>query len=144
MHTSLVYCSPDQSGRSPACDLDPDLYLIAAMTSLLRSRLGVFVLNLNCCRVNSGLSLIIRAVQQFDIMSPTEKASKYCLRVTAGPDYDPATHQDVPVNQDKTLRISSGHASISLALRIQDFTGISNHPSATITYSLSLSTRTNV
>lgn len=53
----------------------------------------------------------------------SEKASQYRLKVTAGPSYDPATHQEVPVNEDKTLHISNEHAATNLAVRIQNYTG---------------------
>lgn len=67
-------------------------------------------------------------------MPGSEKASRYRLKVTAGPDYDPATHQDVPVNEDQTLYISNSHASTNLAVRIQNYTG--NFSPSHITYSL--------
>lgn len=48
---------------------------------------------------------------------------KYRLKVTAGPSYDPSTHQLVPVNEDQTLRIENEHAITSLCVRIRDYTG---------------------
>jgi hypothetical protein len=54
---------------------------------------------------------------------PDSKASKYRLRVTAGSGYDPSTHQDVPVNEPKTLKIENDHAKTNLAVRIQNYTG---------------------
>ncbi|CBF81081.1 hypothetical protein AN5207.2 [Aspergillus nidulans FGSC A4] len=56
----------------------------------------------------------------------SEKASQYRLKVTAGPSYDPATHQEVPVNEDKTLHISNEHAATNLTVRIQNYTGFPN------------------
>lgn len=50
--------------------------------------------------------------------------SRYRLKVTAGPEYDPKTHQMVPVNQDQTLRIENSHAIVSLCVRVQNYTGI--------------------
>jgi hypothetical protein len=50
------------------------------------------------------------------------KPNEHRLKVTAGPDYDPKTHQVVPVNGE-TIRIESEHAIISLCVRIQDYTG---------------------
>ncbi|GMF79411.1 unnamed protein product [Aspergillus oryzae] len=47
---------------------------------------------------------------------------KYRLKVTAGPSYDPSTHQLVPVNEDQTLRIENEHAITSLCVRIRDYT----------------------
>jgi hypothetical protein len=49
--------------------------------------------------------------------------TNYRLRVTAGPEYDTDTHQIVPVNADKTLRIETEHAIIHLCVRIRDYTG---------------------
>ncbi|KAG2419254.1 hypothetical protein HFD88_004049 [Aspergillus terreus] len=48
---------------------------------------------------------------------------KYRLKVTAGTQYDPATHQLVPVNEEQSMRIENEHAIISLCVRIQDYTG---------------------
>ncbi|OJJ56464.1 hypothetical protein ASPSYDRAFT_1140414 [Aspergillus sydowii CBS 593.65] len=67
-------------------------------------------------------------------MPGSEKASRYRLKVTAGPDYDPATHQDVPVNEDQTLYISNSHASTNLAVRIQNYTGFPDGAPRTNTY----------
>lgn len=47
---------------------------------------------------------------------------KYRLSVSAGADYDPVTHQVVPVNGE-TLRIDNEHATVSLCVRIQNYTG---------------------
>jgi hypothetical protein len=56
-------------------------------------------------------------------MSDSSKASKYRLKVTAGSGYDPSTHQDVPVNEPKSLSIENDHAKTNLAVRIQNYTG---------------------
>ncbi|KAL4796065.1 hypothetical protein BDV19DRAFT_388489 [Aspergillus venezuelensis] len=66
--------------------------------------------------------------------APEEKASQYRLKVTAGPSYDASTHVDVPVNQDKTLNIKSEHATASLAVRIQNYTGYPNSSPKTNPY----------
>ena len=50
-------------------------------------------------------------------------SSKYRVKVTAGTEYNPDTHQPVPVNGNQTLRIENQHATVSLCVRIQDFTG---------------------
>ncbi|CAL5870059.1 uncharacterized protein PFLUO_LOCUS4293 [Penicillium psychrofluorescens] len=55
-------------------------------------------------------------------MSDSSGAHKYRLKVTAGAEYDPATHQVVPVNGE-TLRIDNEHATVSLCVRINDYTG---------------------
>lgn len=56
--------------------------------------------------------------------SPNGHHHKYRLKVTAGPDYDPKTHQLVPVNKDQTLQFENEHAIVSLCVRIQDYTGM--------------------
>ncbi|KAL4926607.1 DUF1769 domain-containing protein [Aspergillus undulatus] len=53
----------------------------------------------------------------------SSETTQYRLKVTAGPSYDPSTHVQVPVNADKTLRISNEHADTNLAVRIQNYTG---------------------
>lgn len=50
---------------------------------------------------------------------------KYRLKVTAGTQYDPSTHQVVPVNGDETVRIDNDLATVSLAVRIQGYNGTS-------------------
>jgi hypothetical protein len=48
--------------------------------------------------------------------------SKYRLAVTAGLDYEPATHKPVEVN-GQTLRLGDDRATFDLNVRIQDYTG---------------------
>jgi hypothetical protein len=48
---------------------------------------------------------------------------KYRLQVTAGPEYDPASHFTVPVNQDETLEFENDHASVSICVRVRNFRG---------------------
>lgn len=55
-------------------------------------------------------------------MAPSTKEPKYRIKVTAGPDYDPTTHQTVHVNGD-TLRIENDRVTLDLAVRIQDYKG---------------------
>ena len=55
-------------------------------------------------------------------MVRSEKPSKYRLAVTAGLDYDPATHTPVEVN-GQTLRLEDDRATFDLNVRIQDYTG---------------------
>lgn len=52
-----------------------------------------------------------------------ERLQKYRLKVTAGPSYDTRTHQLVPVNADKTLRIENEHSLVNACVRIQDYRG---------------------
>lgn len=51
---------------------------------------------------------------------------KYRLKVTAGTEYDPTTHQSVPVNGNQTVMIDNELATVSLSVRIQDYNGISS------------------
>jgi len=51
-------------------------------------------------------------------------AHKYILRVTAGPDYNVASHTEVPVNTAVPTKISSALAEIELNVRIQNYTGL--------------------
>jgi hypothetical protein len=55
-------------------------------------------------------------------MAEPTKEPKYRLKVTAGEDYDPTTHQTVSVNAD-ILRIENDHVTVDLAVRIQDYKG---------------------
>jgi hypothetical protein len=55
-------------------------------------------------------------------MAASTKESKYRIKVTAGPDYDPTTHKDVHVNGD-ILRIENDRVTLDLAVRIQDYKG---------------------
>ncbi|KAF3387542.1 hypothetical protein F1880_000641 [Penicillium rolfsii] len=55
-------------------------------------------------------------------MVQSGKPSKYRLAVTAGLDYDPATHKPVEVN-GKTLRLEDDRATFDLNVRIQDYNG---------------------
>ncbi|KAF9893627.1 hypothetical protein FE257_010939 [Aspergillus nanangensis] len=59
---------------------------------------------------------------------------KYRLKVTAGPQYDPDTHQLVPVNEDQSIRIENEHAIVSLCIRIQDYVGYPDHSPTTNAY----------
>ena len=52
-------------------------------------------------------------------------ADKYLLRVTAGPSYDPSSHQVVAVNSGIPTSIQSSLCSASICVRIQNYHG--NH-----------------
>ncbi|EAW06467.1 DUF1769 domain-containing protein [Aspergillus clavatus NRRL 1] len=56
-------------------------------------------------------------------MTGHTQAHKYRLKVTAGTEYNPDTHEIVPVNADQSLRIENEHATVSLCVRIQKYTG---------------------
>lgn len=61
-------------------------------------------------------------------------ADKYILRITAGPDYDEATHVEVPVNQSKPLRIQGPLADIELNVRIRNYQGLPRGSPSTYSY----------
>ena len=48
---------------------------------------------------------------------------KYELRVTAGSTYDRSKHQDVPVNTEKPVHISSDLIDAQVHMRIKDYRG---------------------
>lgn len=60
--------------------------------------------------------------------------TKYRLRVTAGPAYDPSTHKLVPVNAPETLTFENEHIIISIAVRIKHFTGFPASSPVTSSY----------
>lgn len=60
--------------------------------------------------------------------------TQYRLRVTAGPAYDPLTHQVVPVNSPETLTFENEHIIISLAVRLKHFTGFPSSSPQTSSY----------
>lgn len=51
-------------------------------------------------------------------------ADKYLLRVTAGPSYDPSSHQVIAVNSGIPTSIQSPVCSASISVRIQNYHGI--------------------
>ncbi|KAJ5670295.1 uncharacterized protein N7477_005658 [Penicillium maclennaniae] len=67
-------------------------------------------------------------------MTGQDQAARYRLKVTAGSSYDPATHQLVPVNEDRSLRIENEHACVRLCVRIQDYTGYPDNSPKTNPY----------
>ena len=50
-------------------------------------------------------------------------ADQYLLRVTAGPSYDPSSHQIVNVNTPHPTKISSEHCEATISIRIQNYRG---------------------
>ena len=52
----------------------------------------------------------------------------YILKVTAGPTYDPTTHQDVHVNNSTPVTISTSHLDARIYVRIKDYRGNSPSP----------------
>ena len=50
-------------------------------------------------------------------------ADKYLLRVTAGPSYDPSSHQVVAVNSGTPTSIQSPLCSADVSVRIQNYRG---------------------
>ncbi|KAJ5574402.1 uncharacterized protein N7459_008829, partial [Penicillium hispanicum] len=59
--------------------------------------------------------------------------SNWRLKVTAGPDYDPATHQTVQVNSD-TLQFDSDRATVNLNVSIQNYVGYPEGAPSTSNY----------
>ena len=51
-------------------------------------------------------------------------ASKYRLRVTAGPAYDAATHFLVTPNAEKAYTVDTEHMNLTFTIRIRNFTGL--------------------
>jgi hypothetical protein len=49
---------------------------------------------------------------------------QYMLRVTAGATYDTTTHQDVPVNSEQPVHITSDLLTAKLHMRIKDYRGL--------------------
>lgn len=76
-------------------------------------------------------------------MVQSGKPSKYRLAVTAGLDYDPATHKPVEVN-GKTLRLDDDRATIDLNVRIQDYTGNVSKFRYVLTQSLTIKQDTQI
>ncbi|KAK5139665.1 hypothetical protein LTR04_003421 [Oleoguttula sp. CCFEE 6159] len=48
----------------------------------------------------------------------------YLLKVTAGPSYDPKTHEPVHVNTEKPIKISTPHIDANVRVRIQEYRGL--------------------
>lgn len=61
-------------------------------------------------------------------------AENYVLRITAGPDYDPSQHVEVPVNTAKPITIKGDRADIELNVRINDYKGLPRNSPATSPY----------
>ena len=56
-------------------------------------------------------------------MPASKNAADYHLRVTAGPSYDPSTHQLIHVNTSKPVTIKSEHIDVKVNVRIQNYRG---------------------
>ena len=74
-----------------------------------------------CIKTSCILSLI-ECPHPFFAHYPT-MAEKYLLRVTAGPSYDPSTHEEVAVNGPTSTRISSPYCTANINIRIQNYRG---------------------
>ncbi|KAF2192194.1 DUF1769-domain-containing protein [Zopfia rhizophila CBS 207.26] len=59
---------------------------------------------------------------------------KYMLRVTAGPSYNMSTHQDVRVNSEEPVIISSEHIDARIHIRIKDYRGLPEGSPSTSPY----------
>jgi hypothetical protein len=56
---------------------------------------------------------------------------QYILKVTAGATYDTSKHEDVHVNTEKPINISSEHLDARIQVRIKDYRGTSSHDRST-------------
>jgi hypothetical protein len=56
-------------------------------------------------------------------MPEVKHHSQYILHVTAGATYDPKGHQDVLVNTEKPMHISSDLIDAKIHMRIKDYRG---------------------
>ncbi|KAL8700631.1 MAG: hypothetical protein Q9201_005348 [Fulgogasparrea decipioides] len=61
-------------------------------------------------------------------------ADKYLLRVTAGPSYDPTTHQVVAVNSHTPTYVQSPSCDASISIRIQNYRGLPHGSPSTCSY----------
>ncbi|KAI4253646.1 MAG: hypothetical protein L6R42_007505 [Xanthoria sp. 1 TBL-2021] len=61
-------------------------------------------------------------------------ADKYLLRVTAGPSYDPSSHQVVAVNSGTPTAIQSSLCSARISVRIQNYHGLPQGSPSTSSY----------
>ncbi|KAF2202513.1 DUF1769-domain-containing protein [Delitschia confertaspora ATCC 74209] len=58
----------------------------------------------------------------------------YILKVTAGPTYDTTSHQDVHVNSEDPINISSEHLDAQIHVRIKDYRGLPEGSPSTSPY----------
>ena len=70
--------------------------------------------------------------------------SKFHVRVTAGPSYDPATHQIVHVNTSNPTSITSSAISSSVSVRIQNYRGLPTDSPSTCAYFSDLMHKTDL
>lgn len=61
-------------------------------------------------------------------------ADKYIIRVTAGPDYDMDSQQEVPVNSPRPLKFSTDLMDIELNVRVQNYRGLPRNSPSTSPY----------
>ncbi|KAL8997909.1 MAG: hypothetical protein Q9169_002902 [Polycauliona sp. 2 TL-2023] len=61
-------------------------------------------------------------------------ADQYLLRVTAGPSYDPSSHQLVAVNSGTPTSVQSPLCSAKISVRIQNYRGLPHGSPATSSY----------
>ncbi|KAF2110488.1 hypothetical protein BDV96DRAFT_624100 [Lophiotrema nucula] len=59
---------------------------------------------------------------------------QYILRVTAGSTYDTSRHEDVHVNSEKHVSISSAHIDARVTVRVKDFRGLPKGSPSTSPY----------
>lgn len=56
-------------------------------------------------------------------MPEVKHHEQYMLKITAGPTYAPASHQDVLVNTEKPVHISSSLIDAKIHMRVKDYRG---------------------
>jgi hypothetical protein len=61
-------------------------------------------------------------------------ADKYIIRVTAGPEYDLASHVEVPVNSPEPVHIASDLIEADLNVRVQNYRGLPRNAPQTSPY----------
>jgi hypothetical protein len=61
-------------------------------------------------------------------------ADKYIIRVTAGPDYDLASHVEVPVNSPEPVHIASDLIEADLNVRVHNYRGLPRNSPTTSPY----------
>ncbi|KAF2668157.1 DUF1769-domain-containing protein [Microthyrium microscopicum] len=62
------------------------------------------------------------------------KSSKYLLRITCGPSYDPSTHIPILPNCDTPTAIENEHIKAHIKVRVRNYTGLPLHAPSTSPY----------
>lgn len=67
-------------------------------------------------------------------MPEVKHHEQYMLKITAGPTYAPASHQDVLVNTEKPVHISSSLIDAKIHMRVKDYRGLPKGSPSTSPY----------